>query len=162
MCGGLVRADFLHFSLSIVENSGHRKLKSQRSTVLLNREMHGIINLHLWNILNTLGSNYCCAYSHSYINICKGKNSAPWHLLKWLHGGMRQIDSETDVGSQHRGRQSLVNATTKSGRKKCRSQNFVWVEWKLLLKMPFPSHLLRDLNIHLGLLVLHSRAVPPR
>lgn len=70
MCGGMVRADFLHHSLSIVANSGHRMLKGQSSTIVLNRELHTIINLRLWNFLNTLGSNYCCAYSHSYRNIC--------------------------------------------------------------------------------------------
>lgn len=96
-----------------MEHPGRRLLESQSSTSMLNRELRGIINLCLWNVLNTSGSNYCCAYSHSYINICTCKISAPWHLLKWLPGKMRQIDS--GVGSQNGERQSFVNATTTSG-----------------------------------------------
>lgn len=159
MCGGPVKSWFSPLLPFCSGKFWPQELKSQRSTVLLNKERHAVINLCLWNILNTLGSNYCCAYSPSYINICTCKNSAPWHLLKWLHGGMRQIDSETGVGSQHEGRQSFVNASTTSGGKKYAEAR---TSCKVARKMPCPLQLLRDLNIHLGLLVLHSRAAPPR
>lgn len=117
-----IRADFLHLFTFTMENSGPRMLKNPNGTALLNSELCGVINLCLWNILNTLESNYCCAYSHSYINICTCGNSAPWHLLKWLHWKMRQIDSETGVGSQCRGRQSLVNSTNALVQQICRSR----------------------------------------
>lgn len=48
-------------------------LKSPSSMALLNRELRGTINLHQWSILNTLGSNYCCAYFQCYINIAHVK-----------------------------------------------------------------------------------------
>ena len=52
-----------------------------------------------------------CLFSvlHKY---CTRKNSAPWHLLNELYRKMRQIDSETGVGSQHGGRQPSVNVPT--------------------------------------------------
>lgn len=115
MHAGLITAASSHFSTSVVEHSGHRMFKSHSIAAVRNRELCGIINLCLWNILNTSGSNYCCAYSHSYINICMCEISAPWHLLKWLHGEMRQTDSATGAVSQHRERQPFVNATTTSG-----------------------------------------------
>lgn len=96
------------------EHSGRGRLKSQRSTALPTRERAGVINLCLRNMLNTSGSDYCCASSHSHVNICTCKTSAPWHILKWLHGKMRQTDSATGVGSQHGERQFFVNVTARS------------------------------------------------
>lgn len=48
-------------------------LKSQSGMALLNRELRGTINFRQWSILNTLGSNYCCAYFQCYINIAHVK-----------------------------------------------------------------------------------------
>ena len=48
-------------------------LKSQSGMALLNRELRGTINFCQWSILNTLGSNYCCAYFQCYINIAHVK-----------------------------------------------------------------------------------------
>lgn len=158
-----IRADVLHLFTFKMENSGPRKLKSPIGTALLNRELCGVINLCLWNILNTLGSNYCCAYSHSYINICTCENSAPWHLLKWLHRKMRQIDSETGVGSQCRGRQPFVNATTALVQQICRNRTYWgWEGWGVAQKCHFLFHCSCVWTPDTCPLVLYSRDAPSR
>ena len=101
-------------------------LKSQSSMALPNRELRGTINLCQWNILNTLGSNYCCAYSQCYINIAHVKIQ---HLdIYWMSctGKWDKLTQRQVLAVSTGGDSLLSMCQLQIMEQKCRNQNLQW------------------------------------